>query len=145
MQPSDVIIQRIAVTTETVTLRHASDLSGCDNTRGPREGNRHWCGTSSGRVDGGHLSDPRLDIVGCRTSQGELVGFAWIEPGAGVRYVVVDQPGYAEVFEVAGGLPIRVPTIDVQVEGSRASFRISEYHATGMLVRRYTLEAVPAG
>ena len=144
--PSGPIVERIGVTSETVTLRDASGLHGCDNSPGPREENRRWCGSSSGRLYSGHLWDPRLDIAGCSTANGAPMGFAWVEASRGTRYVVVEQPGYAEVYEVAAGLPLRIATTSgVRIEGSRATFDISEHDQRGRLLRHYRLEAVPAG
>jgi hypothetical protein len=74
------------------------------------------------------------------------VGFAWVDPSESSRYLVVEQPGYAEVYEVAGDLPIRVTTTrGVRFEGASATFQILEHDAEGRLVRRYTLEAAVAG
>lgn len=144
--PTGRVVERIGVASETVTLRDPSGLHGCDDSPGRREGDRRWCGSSFGRLYGGHLRDPRLDIAGCTTADGVAMGFAWVEPTRGARYVVVEQPGYAEVYEIAAELPVRVATTaGVQVEGSRASFDISEHDARGRLLRRYRLEAVPAG
>jgi hypothetical protein len=142
--PTGVIVERVGVSEETVTLKGPRGLYGCDNSLGPRENDRRWCGTSFGQLYGGHLRDPRLDI-GCRTTDGTPIGLAWTEPADGSRYVVVHERGYAEVYEAAGELPMRVATNDVQIEGSRATFDISEHDATGALLRRYRLEAAVAG
>ena len=144
-RPAGSIVERIGVSSETVTLRDPSGLYGCDNSPGQREADRRWCGGAFGNLYGGHLRDPRLDIL-CRTADGAYMGFAWVEPRADARYVAVEQPGYVEVYEVAGGLPVRIATTtDVEIEGSRASFRISEHDAQGKLLKRYVLEAVVAG
>jgi hypothetical protein len=91
------------------------------------------------------LLDPRLDI-GCSTDDGTQMGFVWVQPSTDARYVTVEQQGYGEVYEVAGELPVRVATTtDVEVEGSRASFDLSEHGADGRLIRSYTLEARVAG
>jgi hypothetical protein len=144
-RPAGHIVERIGVDSETVTLRDPSSLSGCDNSPGVREENRRWCGSSFGRLYGGRLRDPRVDIAGCRTADGTPLGLAWIEPGRDARYVVIGHTGYAEVYAVAGALPVRIATIDVHVEGSRASFAISEHDSQGRLLRRYELDAFPAG
>jgi hypothetical protein len=74
------------------------------------------------------------------------MGFAWLEPGSDTHYVTVEQPGYVEVYEVAGNLPVRVvTTTGVDLERSQASFRITEHDANGALLRRYVLRAVVAG
>jgi hypothetical protein len=147
-RPFGPIVVRVGVSGESVTFRNRSrrGLYGCDNSEGPREENRRWCGSAFGQLDGGHLRDPRLDMGSCTTRDGGLLGFAWIEPSRGARYVVVQEPTYAEVYEVAGGSPVRVTTTrDVEIEGSRAAFDISEHESDGELIRRYRLEARVAG
>ena len=144
--PIGPLVERVGANGASVTLRDASGLYGCDDSRGRREEDRRWCGDSFGRLYDGHLRDPRLDIAGCTTGDGLAMGFAWVEAARGVRYIVVEQLGYAEVYEVAAALPVRISTTTgVHVEGSRASFDISEHDEGGLLVRRYRLEAAPAG
>ncbi len=144
-RPAAALVERVGVSGESVTLRDASGLYACDNASGPREEDRRWCGGAFGALHGGRLRDPRLDI-GCLTSDGRLVGFVWVEPVRAVRYVVVAQPGYAETYEVAGGLPVRVSsTAAVDLERARAGFQVSEHDARGRLVRSYRLDAVVAG
>jgi hypothetical protein len=61
-------------------------------------------------------------------------------------YVVVAQPGYAEVYAVAGSLPVRVATTTgVEIDGSSASLDLREHGADGTLLRAYRLEAAVAG
>lgn len=146
--PYGPIVMRVGVSGESVTFRNRSrrGLYGCDNSQGAREEDRRWCGGAFGQLDGGHLRDPRLDMGACTTREGGLLGFAWIEPGPGAKYVVVQQPGYAEVYEVGGGLPVRVTTTsDVEIEGSRATFELSEHDANGRVIRRYRVDARVAG
>ena len=147
-RPYGPIVMRIGVSGESVTFRNRSrrGLYGCDNSQGAREEDRRWCGGAFGQLDGGHLRDPRLDMGACTTREGGLLGFAWIEPAPGAKYVVVQQPGYAEVYEVGGGLPVRVTTTsDVEIEGSRATFELSEHDANGRVIRRYRVDARVAG
>lgn len=146
--PYGPIVMRVGVSGESVTFRNRSrrGLYGCDNSQGAREEDRRWCGGAFGQLYGGHLRDPRLDMGACTTREGGLLGFAWIEPGPGAKYVVVQQPGYAEVYEVGGGLPVRVTTTsDVEIEGSRATFELSEHDANGRVIRRYRVDARVAG
>ena len=143
--PTLPLVELIGVTSTTVTFEAASGLYGCDDSPGPRENDRRWCGTSFGRLYDGRLRDPRLDIAGCRTTAGEPMGYAWVEPSSEARYVAVEQTGYTEVYEPAGSLPVRIATTEVQIEGSRASFHLSEHDASGKLLREYDLQAVPAG
>ncbi len=146
--PYGPIVMRVGVSGESVTFRNRSrrGLYGCDNSQGAREEDRRWCGGAFGQLYGGHLRDPRLDMGACTTREGGLLGFAWIEPGPGAKYVVVQQPGYAEVYEVGGGLPVRVTTTsDVEIERSRATFELSEHDANGRAIRRYRVDARVAG
>jgi hypothetical protein len=147
-EPGDRVVERTGVLSETVTFRDRSGegLYGCDNSAGSREDDRRWCGGAFGRLNYGRLRDPRLDLGGCSTRDEEPVGFVWVEPHQDARYVVVEQPGYAEVYRVAGDLPVRVATTsDVEMEGSRATFHLSEHDAEGQLLRRYEIEAAVAG
>jgi len=145
--PDGPIVVRVGVEGESVTFRNVSGtgLYGCDNSAGRRDADRDWCGGAFGALRGGRLRDPRLDIGDCVTGEGKPLGFAWIEPGPRTRYVVVSQSGYAEVYETARGLPVRVTTDDVEIERSRASFNISEHAADGSLVRSYRVEPGVAG
>jgi hypothetical protein len=147
IEASETAIVRIGVATESVTLEEPPDVGilGCDNSAGDREDDRRWCGGSYGELAAGRLNDPRLDIL-CRTADGTPVGFAWVEPGDGTRYVAVEQPDYTEAYEVAGELPIRIATVSgVDEETSSATFEISEHDAEGRLLREQTLEAFVAG
>jgi hypothetical protein len=139
------LVARIGVDTETVTFYDGSGLRGCDNSTGPREGERRWCGGAFGLLENDRLSDPRLDI-GCTTRDGERVGFIWVEPSSEARYVVAHHPDFAEVYEVAAGLPIRVATTTgVNVEEARAAFELSEHDVHGGLLRRYVIDTMVAG
>jgi len=74
------------------------------------------------------------------------MGFVWVEPAHEARYVTVQQPGFAEVYEVAGELPVRVATTSgLTADPLGARFDLWEHDATGRLLRRYRLDAVPAG
>lgn len=147
-RPASPLVARIGVHAETMTFRDDAGrrLLGCDNSAGPREGDRRWCGAVSGRLYDGRLRDPRLSIASCETSEGQLVGFAWIQPDPNARYVAVEQSGYAEVYETAGDLPVRVATTSgVIVEESGARFEVTEHDTAGDLIREYELEARVAG
>jgi len=144
-RPTAPLVERIGVKNESITLRGALGIHGCDNSPGPREERRRWCGSAFGMLDAGRLRDPRLSI-GCKDDDGNPIGFVWAEPARMARYVTVEQRGYGEVYEVAGNLPVRIATAtDVSVEMSRAAFEISEHDASGRRLRRYRLEAVVAG
>jgi hypothetical protein len=145
--PSGPIVVRVGVSGESVTFRIGSQpgLYGCDNSEGPREAGRHMCGVAFGQLSEGRLQDPRLDVGACTTKDGAPLGFAWVEPIPSARYVAVEQDGYVEVYETAGGLPVRVTTSDVEIERSSATFSVSEHASDGSLIRRYRLEASVAG
>ena len=147
VQPDNSSIERVGVSTESVTFREASGrgVFACDDSLGPREANRRWCGSAYGRLHDGRLRDPRLDI-GCATQDGKPIGFVWVEPAAKARYLAVEQPKYVEVYEVVDDVPVRVATMaGVDIEKSRASFNLSEHSADGRLIGKYRLEAAVAG
>ncbi len=74
------------------------------------------------------------------------MGFVWVEPVPETRYVSVAQPGFAEVYEVAGDLPVRIATTSgLNADPLGATFHLWEHDAAGKLLRRYRLDAVPAG
>jgi hypothetical protein len=140
-----LVVERVGVASETVTFREESGLRGCDDSPGPREADRRWCGSPFGRLYRDRLRDPRLGI-GCRTAGGEPMGFAWIEPDARTRFVSVRQSGFVEVYRTAGGLPVRVSSASgVSVERSSATFDVSEHDERGGLLRAYRLDATVAG
>jgi hypothetical protein len=144
---SGPIVVRTSVDTTSVTFRDITrlGLSACVDSAGPREEGRRWCGLAHGTLRSRRLMDPRLDI-GCVTPDGTRIGTAWVEPGHRTTYVVVAQDGYAEVYEVAAGLPVRIgSTRDVDVGRASARFEISEHAADGRLLRAYPLEALVAG
>ena len=146
-RPAAPLVERLGVTSETVTFRDSSSrwLHACDDV-GPRRGDDRWCGGVSGRLYGGRLRDPRLNMAACTSPDGGPAGFGWIQPGADSRYLVVEHEEYAEVYEVAAGLPVRIVTTGgVIVDESRATFELSEHDAEGRLLRRYVLEASVAG
>jgi hypothetical protein len=141
-----VVVERIGAASSSVTFAMGTGLHGCDDSPGPHEGSRHFCGISFGWLHGGRLRDPRLDIAGCRTADGDPMGFVWISPAPATRYVAVRQPGYSEIYEVRSRLPVRIATTTgVDVDAARATFDVSEHDARGSLVRRYTLDSVVAG
>jgi len=146
IKPVGDSVERIGVATESVTFREVEDrgVFGCSRSVGPQDSQRRWCGIAYGRLYQGRLRDPRLDIL-CGTAE-EPVGFAWVTPAHVTRYVSVEQPGYVEVYEVAGDLPVRVATVSgVEYERSSARFEILEHDDEGRLVHRYTLEPAVAG
>ena len=145
--PLDSIVERVGVSGESLTFRDSTGLFSCDNSPGPREGDRRWCGGSYGELHRGHLRDPRLDVAGCTTEDGAPTAFVWIEPrDPKAHYVVVAQPDYSEAYATAAKLPVRISTTGgIDADPLSATFDISEYDASGERLRRYRLEAFPAG
>ena len=143
--PGATVVERTGLFSSGATFRSGAWVYGCDATAGPKESAGPWCATAVGRTrSDGTLFDPRVDIL-CRDAGKHFVGLAWIEPVAGARYVVLRDRGYAEAYEVAGGLPVRVATHDVDVETSSATFRVEQYDAHGFRLARRTLRAEVAG
>jgi hypothetical protein len=135
------------VYSESVTFRQEfrRGVFGCDNSPGAREEDRRWCSGAYGTLYSGHLRDPRLGL-GCSTIDGERMAFVWVEPSSETQYVSVVQPGFTEVYEVAGELPVRIATTSgLNADPLVATFHLFEHDATGHLLRRYELNAVPAG
>jgi hypothetical protein len=146
-EASGSAVVRVGVISESITFRETSGVTilGCSNSPGPREGNRRWCGGAHGQLYSGRLRDPRLSIA-CRTTDGTLVGFVWVQPADDVRYVAVEQPEYTEVYQEAGGLPVRIFTMSgVDLNTTSATFSVSEHDADGRRIREYELKAFVAG
>ena len=142
--PRKPAVIRTGVLGSSVTFRTTSgrEVVACDGT-GP---NRPWCGRALGRLHGGHLLDPRLDLASCSTVGGDRLAFTWIEPDNRARYVAVRRDGYAEVYPVLARLPVRVATdTNIDLGTSSASLEISEHDSAGGLLRSYTATASVAG
>jgi hypothetical protein len=140
-------VVRVGAASESVTFEEPAHrgVFACSNSAGPREEDRRWCSVAYGQLYSGKLRDPRLSIA-CKTTDGASVGFVWVEPEPNVRYVAVEQPEYTEVYEPAGGLPIRIATVSgVDIATSSATFDVSEHDEDGGLLRKYELEAFVAG
>jgi hypothetical protein len=141
------VVERIGVAAESLTFRGrpAGWIRGCDSSAGPVESGGHWCSGPIGRLrPDGRLYDPRLDI-GCLDAKGHQIGSVWIDTLGRTRYLTVDDPGYTEVYETAGGLPVRVTTSDVSIEGSSATFLVTQYAADGSRLSHETVRTAVAG
>ena len=69
-----------------------------------------------------------------------------MQPGAGTRFVVVEQDGYSEVYPVAGAMPVRVATTTgLDLERSSAVLELSEHANDGRKVRESRIEARVSG
>lgn len=146
--PAGSFVERIGVTGASVTYVSSDRRTAraCDASTLSREARDDaWCGYAFGRLESGVLRDPRLSLT-CRDADGDPVGFAWVQPASAAAFVVVRQRGYAEAYAVvAGGLPVRVTTSEVDRLESRATIAISEHARDGRRLRAYELEARVAG
>jgi hypothetical protein len=135
-----IVVERVGVSGSSVTFfgPERRDVHACD------AGDGAWCGHAFAHVRGGGLRDPRLSLS-CRAANGRQVGFAWVQPSTAARYVVVEQPGYVEVYPSARGLPVRITTETVDALASSATFTISEHAGDGRRLHTYELEAQVAG
>lgn len=139
------VVERVGVSGRSVTFLGPGRRTAhaCDGSTAGGEDDR-WCGHAFAQVESGRLRDPRLSLT-CRASDGDPVGFAWIQPRAGTTYIVVRGSGYAEVYAAARDAPVRVTTEEVDFGSSRAAFSVSEHAKSGRRLRSYELEAQVAG
>jgi hypothetical protein len=148
IQNDTVVVERIGVFGESLTFADAGHTTvyGCDGGTDPAGERRPpWCGRAAGRLRGGKLLDPRLDIL-CRDRKGGLLAYAWVEPAAGAHWVAVDQGRYTEVYEVLAGLPVRISsTRGIQAAQARASFDVTQFDEHGRALIKGKLEAQVAG
>lgn len=134
------VVERIGASGSSVTLLAASSgvVRGCDAVASA------WCGRAFGRIAAGRLRDPRLSLT-CRDTSGAPVAFAWIQPVSAATYVVVDGPGYVEVYPTADGVPVRVTTLEASLVTSDATLKVSEHTKDGRRLRGYEFGAQVAG
>lgn len=142
-RPGEPAVERIGFTGRSVTFRvDRSTIAGCD--RDPRAESPWgpWCGIAAWKFEHGRVSDARLAI--CYRKRGiPHSAFAWINTLARARWVVVDQPGYREVYAVAGNLPVRIATVSGIGQRGVTTFRVAQYDAKGvLLVRKEVVAAV---
>jgi len=138
-------VERIGVRGRSVTFlvgrRH---LVACDRDPRARPIRGPWCGVAAWDTERGRVADPRLAL--CYGRRGRAVaGFAWINPVRRARWVVVDQPGYREVYATAAGLPVRVETVSGLERAGSAVFRLTERDARGVVLARKEVVATIAG
>lgn len=131
---STVVVERIGVNGRTITFRlPGPEVAGCDRNPKARLIQNPWCGGSGWTLAHGRVSDARLDICSDRRGRA-VVAFGWINAVPRARWIVVDQPGFREVYSVAGRLPVRVST--VSGIGSPTTFRTAQYDKRGVLLAR---------
>jgi hypothetical protein len=139
-----LVVERVGVFAESLTFRDRGGLHvhACD---GAGDRSRPWCGGSVGRLYDGRLLDPRLDVL-CSDEDGERLAYAWVEPVAGSHWIGVDQGSYTELYEVAGGLPVRIVTRrGIDGAAASATFELTQYDIRGRELLRSKLEAAVAG
>jgi hypothetical protein len=137
------VVERIGYHGRSVTfLVSRSVIAGCDRSPRARGVNGPWCGLAGWRFADHRVTDARLDL--CYKSRGSpAAAFGWINPVRHAKWIVIDQPGYREVYPVAGGLPVRVST--VKGLGRRPTvFGTAQYDARGVLLVRRKVVAVIA-
>ena len=137
-----VVVERVGASGRTLTFVGPwPSVDACD--RNPRALPKPWCGRAAWPLDRGRVSDSRLSI--CTDGSGRaVVAFAWINPVRGTAWVVVDQPGFGEVYRVAGRLPVRVSTV-AGIEHGRATFRYRQYDAKGVMLASRSITPAIAG
>jgi hypothetical protein len=135
-----IAVERVGVQGASLTIfdRDRHKVYGCDSVDGA------WCGWAAGkRRSASGVDDPRLTLS-CRSGD-TPVGFAWVEPGPGAQYVVVEQSGFAESYPVAGHVPVRVTSTATDLESASARFRLREHARDGRLLSERTVETRVAG
>lgn len=139
---SSIVVERIGVHGRTITFpTPGSTIEGCDRNPNARAIQGPWCGGSAWTLRGGRVSDARLDICYARNRR-PVVAFGWINPLRRAKWIVVDQPGFREVYPVARHLPVRVST--VSEIGDPTTFRTAQYDAGGVLLARREVKAAIA-
>lgn len=142
------VVERIGVFAESLTFADLRNhtVYACDGGIDPAgERQLPWCGGSAGRLVAGRLLDPRLDVA-CRDRKGHPLAYAWVEPAAGARWIGVDQGSYTEIYEVLGGVPVRIATAKrIELARSRATFVVTQFDSHGKALIKGKLEARVAG
>ena len=137
-----LVVERVGASGRTLTfVGPSTSVEACD--RNPRAWPKPWCGRAAWPLVRGRVSDSRLSI--CTDGGGRaVVAFAWVNPGRATAWVVVDQPGFGEVYPVAGGLPVRVSTV-AGIEQGHATFRYRQYDAKGVMLASSSITPAIAG
>jgi hypothetical protein len=142
------VVERMSVAGESLTFanRDHSGVFACDagiDAAGERE--PPWCHTVFGELAGGRVLDPRLDVI-CRDRERRPLAYVFVDPVPAARWIGVRQRGYVELYEVLGGLPVRVAStsgIDLGQAGVR--LEVAQYDAEGQELVSGELEATVAG
>lgn len=139
----DPVVERVGYRGRSITfLPSRTSIAGCDRVPGARVFIGPWCGIAGWNFVNGRVSNPRLTV--CYGSSNRAVAaFGWINPVRHARWIVVDQPGYKEVYRVAGVLPVRVSTESGIGRLGGATFRFAQYDDRGvLLVRKVVVAAI---
>jgi hypothetical protein len=145
--PADaIVVERIGVFAESLTVRSATAIAACDGGIDPAGERRPpWCGSVVGKLVAGRLVDPRLDIL-CEDREGERLAYAFVTPVAGAHWIAVDQGSYVEIYEALAELPVRVASARrIDVNRSSATFDVTQYDTHGRKLVKGELEAAVAG
>jgi hypothetical protein len=137
------IVERVGINGRSITFTSLDGgITGCDRSLRARTIFAPWCGGSAWLLHNGKVTDPRVDI--CADQRGRpVIAFGWINPVRRAKWIVIDQPGYGEVYPVAGGLPVRVSTVSGLGHTGGAAFRTTQYDGAGvLLVRRKVVAAI---
>ena len=136
------VVERIGISGRTLTfLGLSGSVFACD--RSPEGRPRPWCGRAAWPLRSGRVSDARLSI--CVDRHGRAIAaFAWLNPVPRAAWIVVDQPGFGEIYRVVGRLPVRVSAV-AELSYGRATFRFREYDAEGVMLARRTITPAVAG
>jgi len=136
------VVERVGASGRTLTfIGLTGSAVACD--RSLRSVPKPWCGRAAWPFRDGRVSDGRLSI--CTDRRGRAVAaFAWINRMRRARWIVVDQPGFGEVYPVVGPLPVRVSTF-AGIAYGRATFRFREYDERGVVLASRTISLAVAG
>jgi hypothetical protein len=141
-------VERVGVDGESLTFasRDGSIVFACDGGVDPAgEQSLPWCHTVVGELADGHVLDPRLDVM-CRDRGRRPLAYAFVEPVDGAHWIGVRHPGYLELYEVLGGLPVRVlTTTGIDPDNARATFELTQFDSEGRELTRGEMEASVAG
>lgn len=146
--PDAIVVERVSVAGESLTFanRDRSGVFACDGGIDP-SGERAppWCHAVFGELADGRVLDPRLDVI-CRDRARRPLAYVFVDAVPGARWVGVQQRDYVELYEVLGGLPVRLAaTSGIDVEQALARLEVTQYDAEGRELVRGELEATVAG